>query len=212
MIEVTDKPLKQRTKLRQASLIEAALQLAAQHSPADITTADLAGAVGISQGAMFRHFSSKEALWLATLDWVTHTLMTRLQAAVDDASTQSTDACAPLRAMFQTHVGFVLEHPGVPRLIFQELQKPGDTALKLRVRTLMQSYRELLLKVLQLAQVQQGLKADIDLKAAAVLFLGSVQGLVMQALVSNDLNAMAAQAPAVFAIYQRGVQRQCDDS
>jgi AcrR family transcriptional regulator len=211
-MEVTEKPIKQRTELRQASLVEAALQLASQRSPADITTADLAQAVGITQGAVFRHFASKEAIWLAALDWVTDTLMARLLTAAAEAQNRTPDALTALRAVFLTHVDFVLTHPGVPRLIFQELQSARDTALKLRVRALMQWYRQLLLNLLQLAQTQRGLRADIDIQAAAVLFIGSIQGLVMQALISNDLPAMAAQAPGVFAIYQCGVQHAAADS
>jgi TetR/AcrR family transcriptional regulator len=210
-MEATEKPTKQRTEIRQASLVEAALRLAAQSSPADITTADLAQAVGISQGAVFRHFANKEALWLAALDWVTNTLMAQVQRAAQEAKLHNSDAMAALRAVFQTHVNFVLTHPGVPRLIFQELQSAKDTALKMRVRALMQRYRQLLLNLLQLAQTQKGLRADIDLQAAAVLFIGSIQGLVMQALISSDLPAMAAQAPGVFSIFQRGVQRTPND-
>ena len=210
-MNVTEKPAKQRTEIRQANLVEAALRLAAQHSPSDITTADVASAVGISQGAVFRHFASKEALWLAALDWVSDTLIAQLQGAASEAQQHTPDAIEALRAVFHTHVNFVLAHPGVPRLVFQELQSANDTALKLRVRALMQRYRHLLLNLLQLAQTQKGLKPDIDLQAAAVLFIGSIQGLVMQALISNDLPAMAAQAPNVFSIFQQGVQCSPND-
>lgn len=207
-MEVQDKPLKQRTEVRQASLVEAALLLAAERSPADITTADLARAVGISQGAVFKHFASKEAIWLAVLDWVMDTLMHRLQTAAVGAEHAALPA---LRTVFLTHVDFVVSYPGVPRLIFQELQSPGDTALKSRVRGLMQRYRQLLLAVLQQAEKQQALRQEIDLQAAVVLFIGSVQGLVMQAMISNNVPAMAAQAPGVFAILQQGLQCQSND-
>jgi AcrR family transcriptional regulator len=217
-MKVPDKPPKQRTEVRQASLVEAALLLAAQRSPTSITTGDLASAVGITQGAVFRHFDSKEAIWLAVLDWVTEALMAHLQAAADAANLIGVDPMqvpqplSALRAVFVAHVDFVVAHPGVPRVIFQELQSPGDTALKFRVRGLMQRYRQLLLNLLQQAQMEQGLQADIDLNAAAVLFIGSVQGLVMQALISGDVPAMARQAPAVFAIYQRGLLARTPDS
>lgn len=202
-MEVQDKPLKQRTEVRQAGLVEAALLLAAERSPADITTADLAHAVGISQGAVFKHFASKEAIWLAVLDWVAETLMTRLHTAAAGADRAALPA---LRAVFLTHVDFVMSYPGVPRLIFQELQRPGDTALKSRVRVLMQRYRQLLLAVLQHAKTQQALRPDVDLQAVAVLFVGSVQGLVMQALLADDVRAIGAQAPGVFALLQQGLQ------
>jgi AcrR family transcriptional regulator len=197
---VTGKPTKQRTEVRQASLVEAALQLAAQRSPADITTGDLAQAVGISQGAVFRHFSSKEAIWLAVLDWMTDALMARLQAAAT-----SEPELAALQSVFMAHVDFIVEQPGVPRVVFQELQSPGDTALKSRVRALMQRYRQLLMQLLQQAQAKQAIAPEIDLQAASALFMGSVQGLVMQALISGDVPAMAKQAPSVFAIFQGGL-------
>ena len=202
-MEVQNKPQKQRTEVRQAALVEAALLLAAERSPADITTADLARAVGISQGAVFKHFANKEAIWLAVLDWVAETLMTRLHTAAAGADRAALPA---LGAVFLSHVDFVTTYPGVPRLVFQELQRPGDTALKSRVRALMLRYRQLLLGVLQHAKTQQALRPEVDLQAATVLFLGSVQGLVMQALLADDVRAIAAQAPGVFALLQQGLQ------
>jgi len=204
-MEIPVKSVKQSTEIRQAGLVDAALRLAAQRSPADITTGDLAQAVGITQGAVFRHFSSKEAVWLAVLDWTADTLMRRLQAAAD-AELAKLDKFAPLaalQAVFMAHVDFVVAHPGVPRVIFQELQHVEDTPLKARVHGLMQQYRALLVGLLQRAQQQ--LAPDTDLQAAAVLFVGSVQGLVMQSLISGQVSAMAAQAPGVFKIYLRGL-------
>ncbi len=198
---------KQPTETRQAGLVEAALSLAAQRSPSDITTGDLARAVGITQGAVFRHFASKEAVWLAALDWTAVTLMARLQAAADAelAAAQGDSPLAALRAVFMAHVGFMVAHPGVPRVVFQELQQARDTPLKLRVRGLLLQYRALLTGLLQRAQAQGLLAPGTDLPAATVLFVGSVQGLLMQALISGDVGAMVGQAPGVFAIYLRGL-------
>jgi TetR/AcrR family transcriptional regulator len=215
-MELSGKSLKQSTQARQAGLVAAALRLAAQRSPAGITTGELAQAVGITQGAMFRHFSSKEALWLAVLDWASDTLLARLQAAAEaelaalpacaaQAAPQPDAPLAALQAVFLAHVDFVVAYPGVPRVIFHELQQAQDTALKARVRGLLQRYRHLLMGLLQRAQAQQLLAPDTDLQAAALLFIGSVQGLVMQSLLSGDVAAMAHQAPGVFVLYQRGL-------
>lgn len=205
-MNVLDKPAKQATEVRRAHLVAAAIALAARRSPADITTTDLARMVGISQGAVFKHFANKEAIWLAVLDWTATTLMARLEAAAQGARDAVPSELSALRAVFLAHVDFVMAYPGVPRVIFQELQSADDTALKAQVRSLMQRYRKLLQNLLQQAHKEQGLHPDIDLNAAAVLFIGSVQGLVMQALISGDVNAMAQQAPGVFAIVQRGLQ------
>jgi TetR/AcrR family transcriptional regulator len=192
---------KQPTETRQTSLIAAALVLAAEHSPAEVTTADLARAVGITQGAVFRHFESKEAIWLAAIDHAHQTLLGRLHTA---AASQALPLAA-LRAVFLAHVAFVVEHPGVPRVIFQELQHAQDTPLKARVRLLMQDYRELLGDLLQRARKAKAMAPDVDLQAAAVLFIGTVQGLVMQSLLSDQPGAMARQAPAVYALFEQAL-------
>ncbi|MDD2924731.1 TetR family transcriptional regulator [Rhodoferax sp.] len=227
-MQVSAKPSKQRTEVRQASLVEAALRLAAQRSPADISTTDLAQAVGITQGAVFRHFANKEAIWLAALDWVTDTLMNRLHRAAQTALGElpapadslpaspalvpeapvNTHALAALQAVFMAHVNFVVEHPGVPRVIFQELQRPGDTALKARVRSLMQQYRQLVAQLLAQAKATNKIALQADLTSATVLFIGSIQGLVMQSLMSGDVAAMTRQAPGVYALFQRGLLAQ----
>ena len=193
---------KQPTEARQASLIAAALALAAERSPADVTTAQLAQAIGVTQGAVFRHFESKEAIWLAVLDHMSERLLTLLKAA---AEPHASDGLKALEAVFEAHVAFVIEHPGMPRLVFQELQQPGDTPLKAGVRQLMQAYRLLLLGLLQRASDQGQLAQGTALPAAAVLFMGSVQGLVMQSLLSGDVASMSAQAPGVFQLLRRGL-------
>lgn len=192
---------KQTTEQRQASLVAAALALAAQRNPADVTTADLAQAVGITQGAVFRHFESKQAIWLAVMDTVHQDLLARLHAAAD----AHPQPLAALRAVFMAHVDFVVEQPGVPRVIFQELQQPQDTPLKARVRALMQDYRTLITGLLQQAQATRQLVPGTDLQAAAVLFIGSVQGLVMQSLLSGQVGSIRTLAPAVFDLLQQAI-------
>ena len=49
------------------------------------------------------------------------------------------------------------------------------------------------------------LAADLDADAAAALFIGSIQGLVMQSLLAGDVGRMRLDAPRVFAIYRRGI-------
>ena len=60
----------------------------------------------------------------------------------------------------------------------------------------------------QLAQADAGggeVHAGLDVPAAATLFIGTVQGLVMQSLITGDMQRMRSDAPRVFAIYQRGI-------
>lgn len=203
--------IKQKTEDRQAALMAAALQLAAQKSPAQITTGELAVAVGITQGAVFKHFESKEAIWMAVMQWVHAELMMRLQAAAQ-AHLDQGEALGAMRAVFMAHVQFVQAQPGVPRLVFQELQHPQPSPLKASVQQLMVNYRQLVHGLLLKAKANQQLAQTVDLSAATVLFVGAIQGLVMQALMAGHLSDVGAQAAAVYDIYQQGLMQSMPTS
>jgi AcrR family transcriptional regulator len=190
------------TETRQAEIIEAVLSLAAERSPALITTGDIASAVSLTQGAVFRHFPSKEAIWLAVIESVKHNLLNSLEAAAQD----SADPLAALQAVFMAHVGFVVRHPGVPRLIFNELQLPDDTPLKISVRAILDRYRQLLMRLLGAAESSGQIAPGIDKAAAAMLFIGTVQGLVMQSMLAGGAARMPVDAERVFVLYRNAIR------
>ena len=190
------------TEERQAEIVSAALKLARQHSPVSITTGDIAAVIGVSQGAVFKHFSSKDAIWLAAMSWVREGLLAQL----DEAARAGATALEGLEAVFRAHVAFVVAHPGAPRIIFHELQQPTDSPVKQEVRALLQAYRQILLGLFKTGVKNGQLPATLDQEAAATLFVGIVQGLVMQSMLTGKPAAMKAQADSVFALYLRGIR------
>lgn len=198
------------TEARRATIVAAALERAGRCSPAQITTADIAVTVGVTQGALFKHFATKEAIWLAVMEWVHARLLERLEAAAGRAATPQ----QALAAVFHAHVAFVIEHPGAPRVIFHELQQPDDSAVKQAVRQLLQHYRGLVRRCLEAATsgavpaaaADADIDPALDRDAAATLFIGIVQGLVMQALIGGRPETLATQADAVFTLYLRSLR------
>ena len=158
----------------------------------------------LTQGALFRHFVNKDAILQAVMEWVSERLLARIDAAAAGIDSPR----AALQAMFMAHVGFVAAHPGVPRIIFGELQRAGQTLPKQLVQTLVSSYSARLHQRIAQGQAQGELRADLDVPAAATLFIGTVQGLVMQSLITGDMARMCDDAPRVFAIYQRGIEAE----
>jgi AcrR family transcriptional regulator len=186
---------------RRAATVQAVVDLAAEQNPSDITTTAIAQRMGLTQGALFRHFPSKEAILQAVMSWVTE----RLLARVEKAAAGTASPVAALEAVFMTHIDFVTEHPGVPRIIFGELQRPGETPLKQMVQALIRRYGERLRRLLEAGKAQGELDTGLDADAAATLFIGTIQGLVMQSLLAGDVARIRRDAPVVFAIYRRGI-------
>ena len=187
---------------RRAATVQAVVDLAAQQNPAEITTAAIADRMGLTQGALFRHFPNKDAILEATMSWVSE----RLLISVDKAAEGAASPLAALEAMFMTHIDFVAKHPGVPRMLFGELQRSGETLAKRMVQTLIRQYEQRLRRLMEEGKAHGELDAELDVDAAAVLFIGTIQGLVMQSLLAGKVNRIRREAPAVFAIYRRGIE------
>ena len=187
---------------RRAHAVEAVVELAGTKNPSEITTMAIAKHMNLTEGALFRHFPTKQAIWQAVMEWVAE----RLLARVDRAAEGIDSPLAAMRAMFMSHVQFVTEHPGVPRMLFGELQKAGTTGPKRVAQSLIERYAQRLQQTIEAGKSGGELSHEIDTEAAANLFIGTIQGLVMQSLLQGDMTRMREDAPKVFAIYARGIR------
>jgi len=189
-------------KERREATIEAVVELAGEQNPSEITTAVIAKRMGLTQGALFRHFPNKDAILQAVMEWVAERLLSRIEKAVHAKSSPS----AALESMFMAHVDFITEHPGIPRMLFGELQRSEETAPKQMAQTLIRHYAEHLNHLFEQGKICGEIDRKLDSEAAATLFIGTIQGLVMQSLIAGDVSHIRRNAPKVFAIYQRGIR------
>lgn len=194
------KPLPAET--RRAVTVEAVIELAAERDPGEITTAAIASHMKLTQGALFRHFPSKDAIWEAVMEWVAE----RLLARVDRAAALAASPVAALQAIFLAHADFVAEHPGVPRMLFGELQRAEATPAKRLARTLLERYGERIRARLEAGKAAGEVSAALDIDAAVTLFVGTLQGLIMQSMLAGELARIRRDAPRVFAIYLAGIR------
>lgn len=183
--------------------IEAVVDLAAQQNPGSITTAAIAKHMNLTQGALFRHFTNKEAIWQAVMEWVSK----RLLSKINKAAAAADNSLAALESVFMTHIGFIIAHPGVPRMLFGELQRSEDTAAKNIVHHTLKNYAEIIAKLVEQGKVENLIDEDADAKAVAVLFIGSMQGLVMQSMLGGDIKLMKDKAEGVFKLFRKSIEK-----
>jgi TetR/AcrR family transcriptional regulator len=197
-------PAARRTRLtspeRRRDVVAAVVALARDCSPEGITTQAIADLVGVTHGALFRHFPDKRAIWTAVFDWVEE----QLGAVVDEAFRGGGAPLAILERVFLAHVRFVSEHPGVPRILFHELQRPADSDFHERVRKTVRGYRKRLGTLLSDAKRAGELSPSLDEEAAAVLFIGTVQGLAVQSTIFRGEAGMNAAARRLFPLLLDG--------
>ena len=188
------------TEARQREIVATVLALARERGPDTITTQAIADRMGVTQGAVFRHFPDKEAIWLAVFAWVRESLGAAFAAAVAKAGSP----LDRIEQAFLAHIAFIAAHPGVPRVMFHELQYPGDSRVRTDVRAMITGYRKRLMQLFAQAKAAGELAEDLDAALASVLFIGAVQGLVMQASLAGDEAAMVKRARKLWPLLLDG--------
>jgi len=196
----TAHPHRLTTGQRQQEIVATVLALARERGPDAITTQAIADRMGLTQGAVFRHFPDKQAIWLAVFAWVRESLGAAVAAAVEKADSPM----AKVERAFLAHVAFIAENPGVARVMFHEMQYPGDSPVRTEVRAMIHSYRQRLTLLFTQAKAAGELARDLDATLAPVLFIGAVQGLVIEASLAGDEAGMVKRARKLFALLLDG--------
>lgn len=181
---------------RRAVIVASVVTLAGIQNPSKITTAAIAKHMNLTQGTLFWHFPNKEAIWQAVMEWVAEHLLNK----IDNATQAIESPVMAMEVMFMSHVEFVVEYPGVPRMIFGELQHTEETPAKHMVQSLIQCYGERLQRLIDKVKASGEFPSSLD-NEAAILFIGTIQGLVMQLLLIGDVGR---RCPASFCdLYAR---------
>jgi AcrR family transcriptional regulator len=178
------------TEARQREIVATVLALARERGPDAITTQAIADRMGLTQGAVFRHFPDKQAIWLAVFGWVRESLGAAIAAAMEKADSP----LAKIERAFLAHVAFIAANPGVPRVMFHEMQYPGDSPVRAEVRAMITAYQQRLTVLFTQAKAAGELPGDLDATLAPVSFIGAVQGLVIEASLAGDEAGMVKRA------------------
>jgi AcrR family transcriptional regulator len=194
---------------RREEIIRVTLELAAKQGVDDVTTQDMAQAMGVTQGAVFRHFLSKDAIWLAVMQWVRG----RLMGVMDRAAEQGSDPMDALQRMFFAQIEFIASHPAIPRVLMSEHLHGRSAALRRLVTEIMLGYEAKIAGLLADAQAQGLARADLDVHAAATLYIGMIQGLVMQTSILRGqrtlmARTLTAEAARTFPVYLQAIRHQ----
>ena len=202
---------------RRAHAVRVLLELARTTAPDAISTAAIAERMGVSHGALFRHFPSREALWAEAVSWATGELEHRFDACLEPAAPAPNPGAAtpadpgavappsaPLNqvaALMASHAAMLQEHPGLVRMLFAELQRPATSPARETGKVFMQSFRLRLATLMAAAQQQGSLDPGQDPHELAALLVATQQGLMLQALVHDgfaDLSERSRRSVVLF--------------
>lgn len=168
--------MRKSAQLRKAEIVAAVLDLADRIGPDRVTTSAAASAVGVSQAALFRHFPTKDAMWLAVTDHVAGELTTAWERAL--AGTD--EPIDRLKTLMAAQLGQIAATPALPMLLFSRELNVGNDTLRAAFRDLLMRFQVLITAELTRGQDMDCLRRDLAPTDAAVLLISLVQGMAIR--------------------------------
>jgi len=167
---------RQTAEERKAQIVAEVLRLADEIGPDRLSTTEVARAIGLSQPAIFRHFPTKGALWLA----VAEDIADRLQSYWAEAEAGATGSHARLKALILAQLTAIAETPALPSILFSRELQVDNPALRDVFRKLLSAFQVRLVAVVRELQAAGHLRRDVGPEDVAILLTSLVQGVAIR--------------------------------
>ena len=178
------------------------MELLADVPLSGLSTRRIARRLGLSQPALFRHFRSRDALLEAVIDHAREQLGGVAAAA---AAPAHADPHARFDALARGLLGFVEAHPGLPRLLFAHSAALDHGAIRAALEHLVSMQRTLVAVLVREGAAGGWLRPDVDPRDAALLFVGGLQGAILQWELAGRPPGLALRGAALVSLWLGGV-------
>ncbi len=149
-------------------------------SISDITTA-----TGLTKGAVYRHFESKDALELESLTHLALTMFEKMRAQIQQQPT----AGKKLRAIFLYFESYIENPPlkgGCPLLNSAIEADDAHPALRKGALRILTALRESVIAILENGIKYKQIRSDIDKEFYATLIIASLEGAIMMSKLTGS--------------------------
>ena len=190
-----------RADTRKQQIVETVLKLVASHGTEAMSAQLVADAIGVTQPAVFRHFPTKEAIWLAVMDWLDQQL-----AAIHSASDDFDEpALTTLSRMFLDHVRLIERYPALAKLVLSDHLRVQYPAVQHRFGGVHRAYMARLSAILDRARSEGAVLRKTASRDAATMFLALIQGLGFQFAIARLPMKLQPEAERILAVYLQGI-------
>ncbi len=167
--------LSQKILNRKQQIALAAMEIISEEGMQNLAMMKIAKRVGVTDAAIYKHFTSKDEMLLFMIEQIETTMFTRVIALVKDIE----DPLEKLHNLFKFQLEFCEENKGIPRIIFTEFLQHKNKDLKQKVRRILNNYLTFIQKMLNTAIENGQIKGNINVESAATIFLGMIQSNVI---------------------------------
>ncbi len=170
--------VKETTKLtdRQREIIEAAISLIAEKGIQELTIKNLAGKIGLSEGAIYRHFSSK----LDILHGILSTFKKSKVNLLAILNKNNLTPCEKLKSLLFERFDYFEKYPAIASVIFSEELFRNDAELSSYIHDIMFFMQDVFVSIILEGQSEGIFKREISAKIMGYMITGAMRNIVLR--------------------------------
>lgn len=157
------------TETRQEQIKKAVLEIISTEGIGKLSTRNLASKIGVTEGALFRHFSSKKEIMISILADVKNELIAE-QEKITYSSTFSAEE--KLFKFLCTHIKYLIENKGITILLFSEAAHMNDSQLKKGLREILLTQKEFICRIIKQGMNEGVWDKSLNVENVATLYMG----------------------------------------
>ena len=167
------------TQQRQSQIIDTAINIIHQHGYSYLSIRELANQVGISQPALYRHFTNKDAIILGILD-----RMMQLGTSIKQKLETVNNPKEKIKQFILGHIEFLQENPEMTSVIFSEDIFQDNVQAKSKLKTILDFRCGILTEIITEAK-QNGMIVDVDPQDLSMLIIGYLRLVILNWRLNN---------------------------
>ncbi len=197
MLLITQKHL--NSELRREQIVEATEKIILEGGGENLTVRQIAGEVGLSGGAIYRHFESKSDIFSFLLDDIEEALLGNFKRGlIPDGKVMDY-----LHDIFNKQVLATDRRRAVTLQIISEIISMGDVELNGQLKGIIDSYLNYVKNTLLLGIRTGEFRADIDLESAAMFFFGMTDSISRYSILTISPINLDEKARASWEIFRK---------
>ena len=189
------------SEVRRHQIVQTTRKIVATEGMASLTIQELAKEVGVSEGAIYRHFRSKDEILLVLIQEIEHGLLD----SIADSAVPHEHALDQLKHLLQRHFSSAERRNGVPFVVITEAMRFGDPQVKQAARQMVEHYLHMVSLILSAGAEKGEISQSIDTRAAALMFFGMIQASVTLWSYNSRAHPLAQHRAALWTMFRDGL-------
>ncbi|MFH0918970.1 MAG: TetR/AcrR family transcriptional regulator [Fibrobacterota bacterium] len=190
--------------IHQQAILQAAREIIVTEGMEALTVRAIADRLELTDGALYRHFKSKEDILAMLIDETEQTLLEMVRTA----GQKSGDTFEKLENILYSHLSYAEQRKGVTFILIASTYNIKATRLREKMWYVIGRYLDTIRAVLNEGVRKGVLRKDLDVEAASTIFFGLIQSMVtFWALSGYQYSIHVRRLRTMFDIYANGIKQ-----